>query len=104
MRQFSLQVNLWESSSEYVPMVSEPNVFMSSEGQSDALKALLNSALKKQEASLLFKISQNEADLRADFLSKVTSSEARLRAELAAKEGFGQQLNAKVAYLQVCLL
>ena len=57
------------------------------EAQSDTLKVFMEAALQKHEASILTKLSEHEKSLRA---------------EIAAKEGYGQQLGAKVAYLQVC--
>ncbi|XP_052124291.1 SUN domain-containing protein 2 isoform X1 [Frankliniella occidentalis] len=96
----SLKMNLWDTSSEHVIQGSESYLDLPTGIDNDGIKALLNSALQKQEESILLRMSKTHDGLRADFLSKMAAQEKQLRAELEAKEGLGQQLNLKVTHLQ----
>ncbi|KAK3913289.1 SUN domain-containing protein 1 [Frankliniella fusca] len=95
----SLKINLWDSSENFFS--GSESLLDSTTGiDNNNLKALLNSALQKQEESLLIRMSKTQDVLKAEFLSKMSVQEKQLRAELKAKEGFGQQLNLKVLHLQ----
>ncbi|KAJ1527031.1 hypothetical protein ONE63_008575 [Megalurothrips usitatus] len=97
---FSFKVTLWDSSTNNLKSEADSYFHESSGYESDGLRALLDSALRKQEVSLLTKLSESEKNLRADLLSQMAAQEAGFQAKLAANDGSRQMLGAKVAYLQ----